>query len=146
VDSQEQSHALNRDLELPFQLLCDTGKKTTNLYQLLNPHEHGGIAYPAIFLIKKDGVIGYRSLDRTAQRVNLSEILEYLKELAQNPDHQMKSTSSKGLIIPSVGSWLQIGKNMVMRGSLADWKHYILYPLFLARYLLGIARRPDDKK
>ncbi len=146
VDSLKQSQALTREMNLPFRLLCDTDKKVSSQYQLLNSHEHGGISYPAIFLIKSSGVIGYRSLDRTAQRVNLTEILEYLKELGRNPDHWMKSTSAKGTIIPSAATLRQIGRNMVLRGNVSDWKHYIGYPVFIARYLLGFARRPDNKK
>jgi len=137
VDTPEQSQALSREMALPFQLLCDTGKKVIGQYHLLNPNEHGGIAYPAIFLVKPAGVIGYRSLDRTAQRVNLGEILDYLKELDQNPDQLLKSTSPKKLIIPTARTLAQIGRNMFLRGNRADWKHYLGYPVFIVRTLLG---------
>lgn len=133
-------------MSLPFQLLCDTDRRVVSLYQLLNPHEHGGIAYPAVFLIKSSGVIGYRSLDRTAQRVNLSEILAYLEELGRKPDHLMQAPPAKGIIIPSGSTLRQIGRNMFLRGNLSDWKHYIGYPVFIIRYLLGRARRPENRK
>jgi len=146
TDTQRQSASLKAEMALPFHLLCDPDKQVVSSYNLLNPHEHGGIAYPAIFVIRADGIIGYRSLDRTAQRVNLSEVLDYLSELNRNPNHQVKSTAKKSLIMPGPKTLRQILRNMVLRGNRKDWKHYVFYPFFVIRYLLGIVRRPDDKK
>jgi len=146
TDSIDQSQAFKNEMELPFSLLCDVERTVVSQYHLLNPHEHGGIAYPAIFLIKPSGEIGYRSLDRTAQRVDLTEILDYLAALETDPGHTLNSTASKPMIIPNPSTLLQIGRNLIMRGSWSDWKHYLLYPFFMARYLLGIAKRADDQK
>lgn len=147
VDSCGQSLALKNEMQLPFQLLSDEEREVIKRYHLLNIHEHGGIAYPAVFLVKSTGEIGYRSLDRTAQRVNLAEILDYLEVLQRDPDHRLAATASaKRIIIPTASTLKQIGRNLFMQGNLADWKHYLGYPLFVIRYLLGIARRPKDQQ
>ena len=137
ADTINQSLAFSREMKLPFQLLCDTDKKVITKYHLLNQNEHGGIAYPAIFLIKPAGIIGYRSLDRTAQRVKFAGILHYLKELYQNPECLSKDQSEKETIIPSFSTLRQIGKNMLLRGNQSDWKHYIGLPFFFARTIFG---------
>ncbi|MBU2515666.1 peroxiredoxin family protein [bacterium] len=131
ADTTKQSIALSQELGLPFQLLCDTDKKVMSRYHLLNQNEHGGIAYPAIFLIKPSGIIGYRSLDRTAQRVNLSEILGYVKDLSQHPEYTLESSSKKEKIVPTLKTLKQIGRNMFLRGNRTDWKHYLGFPFLV---------------
>ncbi len=128
VDSPEQSNAMIREMALPFELLCDENKEVVNLYGLLNPLEHDGIAYPAIFIIKKNSIIGFRSLDRTAKRVQLDDILNYLKILVKNPEYLMQSELKRHNIIPSPSELIQIGKNMILRGNKKDWVHYIFFP------------------
>jgi len=133
VDPPEQSTAFKNEGQLPFELLCDEDRQVINLYHLLNPHEHQGIAYPAIFIIKSSGEIGYRSLDRKASRVNLSDVLSYLKKLTENPDSLWSSTAKKEVIIPSAGNIYQLIRNLIFRGNRDDWVHYITYPYQLVR-------------
>lgn len=135
VDSPEQSAAFKKEMELPFDLLCDVKRQVVKLYHLLNPHEHKGIAYPAIFIIKNSGEIGYRSLDRKASRVNLSDVLSYLKKLLENPGFQWSSVAKKETIIPSVGNIYQITRNLIFRGNRDDWIHYVTYPYQVVRGL-----------
>ena len=78
TDSIKQSQALAREMELPFDLLCDVDKTVINKFNLLNPFEHGGVAKPAIYLILPSGKIGYRSVDGTARRVDITDLLEFL--------------------------------------------------------------------
>lgn len=119
-------------MKLPFNLLCDENKEVIRLYHLLNPHEHGGISYTAVFIIKKSAVIGFRSLDRTANRVQMNAVISYLDQLAKDPDYLSQPTTFKNKenITPSTsaGVLIQIGRNMLMRGNWEDWKHYIYYP------------------
>ncbi len=129
VDTPKQSQAVASEMMLPFDLLCDVDKNVIQLYGLVNPFEHGGIARPAIFIINPDGRICYRSLDGTAHRVDLTHVLNFLKAHYENPALTNQKPGDKKWIIPSWQTTRQIMKNMVFRGSGADWKHYCLFPL-----------------
>ncbi len=123
-------------MDFSMDLLCDMERTVIKQYHLLNRHEHGGIAYPAVFVIKADGTIGYRSLDRTVNRVNLSEVIKYLEDLQENPDLAHRSESAKPFIIPGPKNLLQYGKNMLFRGTLDDWKHHISFPFNAVKGIL----------
>lgn len=118
-----------KEMELPFDLLCDTEKKVVNRYDLLNPYEHEGIARPAIFVIRPSGMIGYRSIDGTARRVDISDVLHYLDSLAENPEYRLDVRPKKHWIFPSWKAVRQIYRNMVHRGNSADWTHYVMTPV-----------------
>ena len=124
VDPPDSSAGFKKAMQLPFELLCDPDRQVVRLYRLLNPHEHDGIAYPAIFVLNRKGRICYRSLDRTASRVQLDEVLTFLDRLADDPALAEAGGLKKTFIIPSLPEMWQIAKNMVFRGSRADWKHY----------------------
>ncbi len=135
ADEPKQSRSFKAEKSFLFTVLCDSDRKVIKQFNLLNPYEHAGIAYPAIFIIKPGGIVGYRSLDRTASRVDLTEVLNYLKTVNVNPDHTLRSESKKNVIIPKRSDLWQLTKNMFGRGNLEDWKHYIGYPLVLLRLL-----------
>ena len=128
TDSIKQSQAVAREMELPFDLLCDVDKTVINKYNLLNPFEHGGIAKPAIFLILPSGKIGYRSIDGTARRVDITGLLEFLKKHAKDKDYKAPASAKKKWIIPSPKETWQLTRNMVLRGNFADWKHSLTFP------------------
>jgi len=130
ADNYEQSRAVAREMALPFDLLCDPEREVVNLYGLLNPYEHGGIARPAIFVILPSGVIGYRSIDGTARRVDITHLLGYLSGLNKNPDLKNNELPPKKWVFPSWETVRQIFKNMVHRGNAADWIHYAVFPLY----------------
>ena len=100
VDVPKRSAGFRQAMQFPFELLCDPDKKVVELFHLLNPHEHDGIAYPAIFVINPQGRICYRSLDRTATRVQLTEVLAFLDKLQEDPAFQKQGGKKKALIIP----------------------------------------------
>jgi alkyl hydroperoxide reductase subunit AhpC len=127
VDTPERSAGFQKEMQLPFDLLCDPDKNVVPQFNLLNPHEHDGIAYPAIFVINAEGRICYRSLDRTASRVQLVDVLAVLEKLKNDPFHAEEKSGRKAFIIPSPGEMGQIAKNMLFRGSTADWKHYVKF-------------------
>lgn len=79
VDPPERSAALRASLGLQFPLLCDPGREVVEGWGLLNPYEHGGIAYPAVFVLDAARVVRYRSLDRLASRVSSGELLAFLR-------------------------------------------------------------------
>jgi len=134
-DDPKQSSSFKTEKSFAFQLLCDTDRQVIKLYNLLNPHEHGGIAYPAIFVIKPGGAIGYRSLDKTAKRVDLSSVVAYLETVNSDIEALHRSESDKHIVLPTGSDLLQVTKNLIFRGNAADWKHYIGYPLQLVRML-----------
>ena len=128
IDSQEQSEKLKTKMELPFELLCDEKKEAVNSYGLLNPYEHGGIARPAVFLIMPDGRICYRSIDGTAKRVDQTHIMEFLKDLQQNPDQSLHEDAPKKWIVPSLSISALTIRNLFVMGNRADWKHTLTFP------------------
>ncbi len=128
TDSIKQSQAVEREMELPFDLLCDVDKKVIKMYDILNPFEHGGIAKPAMFLILPSGKIGYRSIDGTARRVDLSDLLEFLETYGTDKDNKASLGVKKKWVIPSPKETWQLTRNMVLRGDFADWKHSLTFP------------------
>jgi peroxiredoxin len=79
VDTPDRSRALAAQLDLPFPLLCDPSRDTVRAYDLLNAAEKGGIAFPSTFVLDRDRVVQFRSLDRTAQRVDLDALFTFLR-------------------------------------------------------------------
>jgi alkyl hydroperoxide reductase subunit AhpC len=146
VDSPKQSQAVVSEMMLPFDLLCDVDKKVIALYDLVNPFEHGGISRPAIFIINPGGKICFRSLDGTAHRADLAHVLNFLKAHYDNPDLANAEPVDKKWIIPSWKTTGQIVKNMVLRGNIADWKHYGMFPLNPIIIPLKKLKRKLDKK
>jgi hypothetical protein len=127
VDTVKQSAAFKRTMRLPFELLCDTDKQVIKQYHLLNTSEHDGIAFPAVFVITPSGKIVYRSLDRTAKRVKFDVVLDFLDRLAEDPSYTETNASPMTAIIPSPSALAQVMRNMAVRGSLGDWKHYVKF-------------------
>ncbi len=81
VDTPEASEALRRQEGLPFALLCDTQKQVVKAWGIYNAGEKGGIAKPAAFIIGRDLVARFVSLDSVAARVPAPEILRILQSL-----------------------------------------------------------------
>lgn len=130
TDSVKQSHPVSLEMELPFDLLCDPDKNVINAYHLLNPFEHGGIAKPAMFLVQPSGKIAYRSLDGTARRVDITDLLDYLEKHGKG---KRDSGAKKKWIIPSPKVSWQMTRNLVLRGNFADWKHSLTFPYGLIK-------------
>ncbi len=82
VDPPERSARQKRNLNLPFELLCDPAREVVRAWDLYNRWEHGGIARPAVFgLSPPDGRIRVRSVDRMASQVPPGRVLAALKAL-----------------------------------------------------------------
>jgi hypothetical protein len=145
VDTPEQSRAVVHEMKLSFDFLCDPDKKVIDLYHLRNPHEHGGIAYPAIFVIAPSGKIHYRTLDGTALRVDPTDVLTFLKKFTEDPESLSTGSPQKKWIIPLWKTMWQISRNMIFRGSMDDWKHYFMFPINLfrasGRQIAGVLKR-----
>jgi len=79
VDPPAASEQLRRELRLPFPILCDPERRLIASWGLLNPHERGGIACPAVFVLDPGRRVRFRSLDGTAARVHTGSLLEFLR-------------------------------------------------------------------
>ena len=122
-------------MKLLFTLLCDEDKHVIDLYQLRNPFEHGGIAYPATFIINSEGKICYRSLDGTANRVDLSDELLFLGKLHNDAGYKMDTAPKTSWIIPSPKDGWRMASNLIFNGNFADWKHFLLFPVEMFRMM-----------
>lgn len=141
VDPPEKSRALKKDMELPFELLCDIDKNVVKQYDLFNPYEHGGIAYPATFIVNPDGKICYRSLDSTAKRVDISETKEFIKDLNGNLEHEVHSQPHKKWVIPSPVDSMKAMRNLIFTSTLKDWMYLFFTPFGLLKMTVKKMKR-----
>lgn len=79
VDSQARTAAVRAQLALPYPVLCDPARAVVRAWDLYNPHEMGGIALPAVFVIGPDRYVRYRSIDATRDRVATDGVLRFLR-------------------------------------------------------------------
>ena len=99
VDPPESSEALRQQLSLPFTILCHTGRRLVQEWDIYNEREKGGIAKPAIFVIGPDRRVRYASVDSVVTRVPASEILRVLRTGTETHDVQRKR------YIPGFADW-----------------------------------------
>ena len=90
VDRPETSEAVRWDLRLPFMILCDTARRVVREWHIYNPHERGGIAKPAMFIINSDRTVRYASVDGVSNRTPASEIVRLLQATAGMPPARRK--------------------------------------------------------
>jgi peroxiredoxin len=79
VDSPRVSEALRRQLDLPFTILCDTGRQIVRPWGVFNSKEKGGIAEAAVFIVDRDRIVRFLSIDTMSARVPAPAILEFLR-------------------------------------------------------------------
>ena len=111
VDPPERSRALAEQLALPFPLLCDPAREVVKAWGLYNREEKGGIAYPATFVLDRERVVRFRSLDRTACRVDLGGLFAFLRGGAPAP-----GAPAQAKIRPSLGDFGRMVGNAVRHG------------------------------
>jgi AhpC/TSA family len=113
VDPPDRSRALSDQLSLPFPLLCDPGREVVRSFGVLNEHEKGGIAYPATFVLDRDRAVRFRSLDRTAARVDLRVLFTFLRG---GVGSEAPIRPARTAIFPTLGDWARIVRNGVRHG------------------------------
>jgi hypothetical protein len=113
VDAPERSRALIAQLGLPFPLLCDQSREVVQAYGLLNREEKGGIAYPATFVLDRARTVRFRSLDRTASRVDLGGLFEFLRG---GIDAASPGTPKRRGILPRLGDFVRVTRNALRFG------------------------------
>jgi peroxiredoxin len=112
VDTIEQASAMKRDLELPFQILCDTDRKTITAWNLVN-HAEGDIAFPAAFIIDRDLRVRWRTAERTTARADPAQVCAIVTDLAAG-----RKTDAEGrsrAVWPGT-MFLRAGLNALSRG------------------------------
>ncbi len=114
VDPPEASRALATQLGLSFPLLCDTNREVVEAYGLFNRKEKGGIAYPATFVLTRERVVRFRSLDRLASRVDLGGLFAFLHG---GIDRAPPETVKKSKVWPSLRDILNVMRNVTRHGT-----------------------------
>jgi len=109
VDDPARSEPVRRELRLPFPILCDTRREVVRAWGLFNAKERGGIAYPAVFVVDRERIVRWRSLDRLASRVDTGAVVAFLREGGP--------PSPRRLVIPRPGDFVRALRNMIARGS-----------------------------
>jgi peroxiredoxin len=110
VDAAEKSEFVRRDLDLPFPILSDSERQVVREWDIYNPHEKGGIAKPAVFIVATDRTVRFASVDQVASRVPASEILRQLSQQFPN------STAARKTRIPGPGVFLRAIRNALRMG------------------------------
>lgn len=144
TDSPKQSERIIKTMNLSATLLCDEDRKVIDLYNLRNPFEHDGIAYPATFIINPKGKICYRSIDGTANRVDLADELSFLEQLHKDIGHTMQAGPKKSWVIPSPKDNWRISMNMISAGNFADWKNLFLLPVNYFRIIANKIKNGEN--
>jgi peroxiredoxin len=111
VDSPARSEALRAQLGLAFPILCDTARTVVRAWDLYNRKEMRGIAIPAVFVIGPDRRVRYRSIDRTAARVDTAGVLAFLRGAAT------AAAPSRRAIVPGLREIARVIANVIRRGS-----------------------------
>lgn len=114
VDPPDRSRALAEQIHLPFPLLCDTAREVVQAYGVYNPREKGGIAYPSTFVLDRERVVRFRSLDRTAARVNLDVLFAFLRSGVAS---EAPAVPARTKIFPRLGDWGRILVNAIRHGT-----------------------------
>jgi peroxiredoxin len=113
VDPPERSAALAEQLGLRFTLLCDPRREVVEAWGILNREEKGGIAYPSTFILDTGLAVRFRSLDRTASRVDLDGLFAFLRG---GLDKAPPAEAKRQRITPRLGDWGRITKNALRYG------------------------------
>jgi peroxiredoxin len=82
VDDAARAEPCRQELGVKFPLLCDTRREVVKAYGLFNARENGGIAFPASFLIDRNRVVRFRTLEDVASRVSVDQLLGLVRALA----------------------------------------------------------------
>jgi peroxiredoxin len=113
VDPPERSRAFAAQLGLRFPLLCDPARDVVRAYGILNEREKGGIAYPATFVLDRDRTVRFRSLDRTASRVDLDALFAFLRAGVASP---APAEPTRTRIVPRLYDFIRILGNALRHG------------------------------
>lgn len=109
VDPPGKSAVVRRQLQLPFEILCDTDRRVVRDWDIYNLKEKGGIARPATFILDLGCVVRFASVDEVAKRIPASETADYLRHArmaAPSPKSQFPHPSD---FIRAIRNGLRLG-------------------------------------
>jgi len=112
VDPPERSEAVRRQLELPFAILCEVGRKIVHEWGVFEPEQMGGIAKPAVFIVDRTGRVKFASVDREAVRVPAATVVDVLTSSIQSNQDEVKRRA----ILPRLSDWARAIGNMLRFG------------------------------
>lgn len=95
VDTPEESEKFRREEDIEFDILADKERKVIGEWNILNSKERGGIPYPNVYILEKNGEIIYHSADRLASRADPGAILKFMDKYDEDPSHRMKNEARK---------------------------------------------------
>jgi len=116
ADTTEESAKFRSDEGLPFELLADVDREAIKEWDVLNPEERDGIAFPNIYIVSQDGNIVFHSSDKTASRADPTAVLEFLEVYRNDPSHRSSNTKRKFtapslknllLVLPKKLGWMK---------------------------------------
>jgi peroxiredoxin len=90
VDDPGRTQPVRERLGLEFPILCDQSRATLVAWDLLNPHERGGIAVPAVIAVDRRRRIAHRWVETTATRVTADGVLQALTGGAPEPGRRVR--------------------------------------------------------
>jgi peroxiredoxin len=79
VDPPKTSAAVRKQLALPFSVLCDTKREIVRPWGVYNTAEKGGIAEAAVFIVDREGILRFVSVDTMTSRVAPATVVGYLR-------------------------------------------------------------------
>jgi peroxiredoxin len=85
VDEPQRTEHLRQTLNLSFPILCDVQRKVVRDWDLFNPHEKGGIAVPATFVLDADRRVLLSSIDGVLRRAPAETVLAFVRGQATQP-------------------------------------------------------------
>ena len=74
---------MKRDLNLPFHVLCDTGRTAITAWGLVN-HREGDIALPASFIVDRELRLRWHAQESLASRADPAAVVAAVIDLAGN--------------------------------------------------------------
>lgn len=104
VDPPAKSEQLRSRLSVPFEILYDTERRVIKEWDIYNAGERGGIAKPAVFILDRERLVRYASVDSVARRVPASEIVRILQTAGDVP-------LRRRVQVPQLSNWLNAIRN-----------------------------------
>ena len=111
VDAPEKSEAVRRQLRLTFPILCDSERRIVQEWDIYNPHEKGGIAKPAVFILAPDRTVRFVSVDGVSARVPAADVVGMLQEQKDTMPTRRK------WLIPSPATFFRAISNALRLGA-----------------------------
>lgn len=115
VDFAPAWEAVRAQLRLPFPLLCDTERRVTRDWGVLDPKDRRNIARPAVFLIDDGRRVIFRSLDGEIKRVPAAGMLRLLRSAAAG------AAIPRRAHWPRINDWWRAIANIIRFGIHPNW-------------------------